>query len=200
MDEPLEEGAGSRYYRGCPELFTGREPHALDAKEAFRLWRGYERIDRALPQVEPGGMLQDFFHPGPVKGPVSLRARCPYGRALAVVQGPHLYGGLVDGPGHLSAERVYLLDEVSLGYPADGRVAGHLADGVEVQCNDEGRKPRARRREGCFAPGVSRADDYYVVLTVMQSLPHLKLSSNLYSILRIKKVSTCFNIYMNPGF
>ncbi len=86
---------------------------------------------------------------------VGLGAGAADGRALAAVEHPELDAGAVDGPGHEPVEGVDLADQLALGEAADGRVAGHLADGVEVvgdaaACGRPGAPtpPRPRSRRG----------------------------------------------------
>ncbi len=65
---------------------------------------------------------------------------------------------------HGAAEGVDLADQVTLGDAADGGVAGHLRDEVEVHGHDGGPEPHARAGAGRLAPGVTGADNYHVVL------------------------------------
>src|SRR5512143_646167 len=45
-----------------------------------------------------------------------------------------------------------------LGQPADGRIAGHLGDGVEMDGQETGAKPHGARRGGGLAAGVTGPD------------------------------------------
>ena len=51
---------------------------------------------------------------------------------------------------------------MALGDAADGGIAGHLRDQVEVQGEERGAQAHAGRGDGGFAAGVSGADDGYV--------------------------------------
>ena len=60
---------------------------------------------------------------------------------------------------HDAAERIDLADQVALGDAADGRVAGHLGDEVQIHGDHGGAAAHAGGGAGGFAPGVSGADD-----------------------------------------
>jgi hypothetical protein len=51
---------------------------------------------------------------------------------------------------------------MALARAADGGVAGHVAHAVEIDREAHGVKPQARRGQGGFDPGVSRAYDRHV--------------------------------------
>ena len=69
---------------------------------------------------------------GAVELAVGLGARALHGRALGAVEQPELDAGRVGHPAHQAVERIDLAHQVALAEPADGRVAGHLADGREA--------------------------------------------------------------------
>ena len=64
---------------------------------------------------------------------------------------------------HDAAEGVDLADQVAFGDAADGGVAGHLRNQVQVHGDHGGPQPNAGAGAGGFAPGVARADDNDVV-------------------------------------
>ena len=63
---------------------------------------------------------------------VGLGARAAHRRALAAVEDAELDAGGVGGAAHQPVERVDLAHQMALAEPADGRIAGHLADRVEA--------------------------------------------------------------------
>ena len=72
-----------------------------------------------------------------------------------------------DGVGdfaHDAAERVDFADEVALGHAADGRIAAHLGDEVEVHGDERGLEAHARGGHGRFAAGVPGAHHDDIVL------------------------------------
>src|SRR5271170_1271496 len=95
---------------------------------------------------------------------VALSAGRPDGGTARSVKQAELDADGVGDLAHDSAERVDFADEMALGDAADGGVAGHLRDEVEVEREERRAQAHARRSDGGFAAGVSRADYYYFVL------------------------------------
>ena len=69
---------------------------------------------------------------------------------------------VVGQPAHQPVEGVDLAHQVALAQAADGRVAGHLADGLELVGEQQGARAEARRRGRGLAAGVPAADDDHV--------------------------------------
>jgi len=88
----------------------------------------------------------------------------PDGGSFAGVQHVKVDGRAVGYSGHFAAESVNFADEVSLGQSSDGRVAGHLRYGIEVNGEEEGGHPHSGGGEGCFARGMAAADNDDIVL------------------------------------
>ena len=109
-------------------------------------------------------LLQHRFHPQPVEEPVGLGPGRPDRRALAGVEAAELDAGGVDVFRHLPAEGVDLLDQMPLGQAADGRVAAHGADGVNVDHQHRGAASHPGCRQSGFAAGMAGADHDNVVL------------------------------------
>ena len=86
-----------------------------------------------------------------------------YRRALASVEHTVLYARLIRSLAHLAAESVKLTHEVSLARTADGGVARHIADGIQVDGKANRFAAEPRSRQGCFDPGVSCANDADVI-------------------------------------
>ncbi len=97
---------------------------------------------------------------------VHLRPRRPHGGTAAGIQQAELDA---DGVGHFAhdaAQGVDLAHQVALGDAADGGVAGHLRDQVEVHGDHGGPQAQARAGARGFAPGMAGADDHDVVLLI----------------------------------
>ena len=90
---------------------------------------------------------------------------------FSAVEHPKLNAGHVDGTSHCPAESVDFPNKMPLADSADGRIATHLGDGLEVAGNQSGTHPQPRRRKGGFDPCVSCSDDENVV--------HISQSRNL---------------------
>src|ERR1700722_20247000 len=86
-----------------------------------------------LLDVQIGLVFQDFAHFYAVELLVALGAGRPDGGAAGGVEQTELDAGRVGDLAHDAAEGVDLADQVALGDAADGGVAAHLGDQVEVE-------------------------------------------------------------------
>jgi hypothetical protein len=78
--------------------------------------------------------------------------------AAAPVKEPELDPRFVGQEPHKAAERVNLPDEVPLGEPADGRIAGHLGDVLEIHRDQADFDTHSARSGRGLAAGMSRTD------------------------------------------
>ncbi len=98
---------------------------------------------------------------------IALSAGCPNGWTLLCVQHPKLQTGHIGRLSHLAAKRIYLAGEMSLGQSADGGVAGHLADRIDVDREEQSLASHARRCQGRFDSSVAgTANDHIILLGV----------------------------------
>ena len=111
-----------------------------------------------LLDVEVGLILKHLAHLHAIELLVALGSGAPDGGAAGSIEEAKLDAYGVGDLTHDSAERVDLADEVPLGDAANGGVAGHLGDQVEVHGNDGGLQAHAGGCHGCFATGVPGAD------------------------------------------
>ena len=102
--------------------------------------------------------FQHLAHADAIELLVGLGARRPYGRPAAGVEQAELNAGGVDHLAHQAAQGVNLAHQVALGDAADGGVAGHLRDEVQVHGAERRAQPHARRRHSSLATGVAGAD------------------------------------------
>ena len=120
-------------------------------------------LDRIGQDVEARLIVQQALDRLFVKLAVGLGAGALDRRPLGAVENAELNPGLVDGPAHDAVQGIDLAHQLSLGQAADGRVAGHLADGLDAVGQQQGAGAQPRRRGGGFAAGVAAADDDDVV-------------------------------------
>ena len=131
-----------------------------DARDAAAL--GGKVHGLALDDGQVVLVFQRGLHALVVAALVHLRPEGMDRGALARVQHAHLNEGVVGGQAHLPAHGVQLPDQVSLAGAADGGIAGHHADAVQVQ-REQGRlQAHARRCQGRLAAPVARADHHAV--------------------------------------
>ena len=139
MDQPLQEcSSGQDDSLGGEDLadlrFDGTHGTVLD----------YQPLDAGLADRQVGRRFEHALHAGAVGGLVGLRAAGAHGRALAGIEEAKLDSGFVDRERHLAAERVDFTHQMALADAADGGIARHLADMVEVEREHQ----RARAHPG----------------------------------------------------
>ncbi|MPN09183.1 hypothetical protein SDC9_156471 [bioreactor metagenome] len=100
----------------------------------------------------------------------ALRAQGAHSRPFRGVQPAQMPRGVVRRRRAFAAEGVYFPHHMSFGRSADGGVAGHHRDAVEVQAYEQRARAHPRSGQRRLASGVSRADGYYFISVVY---PHL---------------------------
>ncbi len=95
---------------------------------------------------------------------VALRARRPDGGPAGGVEQTELDAYGIGYFAHDSAKGVDFANEMTFGDAADGRVAGHLRDKVEVEREQGGAQAHASRGHRRLTAGVSCANYDYIVL------------------------------------
>ena len=95
---------------------------------------------------------------------VGLGARAAHRRAFAAVENPELDAALVGDPAHQAVERIDLAHQMAFAEAADGRIAGHGADGRELMGHQRGPRAHAGSRGRGFTAGMAAADNDNVEL------------------------------------
>ena len=95
---------------------------------------------------------------------VTLSARRPHRRPSFGVEHPKLQARHIRGFSHLPAKSVNFPRQVTLCETANGRIAGHLADGVRVDRQQQSRAAHARRRQGGLDTGVPAPNHDHIIL------------------------------------
>jgi hypothetical protein len=88
-----------------------------------------------------------------------LTARRLNRRAAARVQKAELDSGVVGDFSHYAAHGVDFPDQVSFGYTADSRIAGHLREARKVERTEKCARPHPRGGGGGFASRVTATDN-----------------------------------------
>jgi len=120
-------------------------------------------LHHGLADVQVGLIFHRRLHGQTVKLLVALHAGGLNGRALGGVEQAEMHGGFIRDPAHLSAQRVDFLDELAFGEPADGRIARHERDGIEIDVEQKRPGAHARRGQRRFTARVPAANNQYVV-------------------------------------
>ena len=154
MDQPAQEGAGGQNHRAARISRGHRRVDAADAAVLdnqrssaaasidFQVWRFAESLSCIAAAIEFA---------------VGLGARAPDGRAFAAVEQRNWMPARIGDAAHDAIQRIDFPHQMALAEAANGRIAGHLADGREsVRQSSVARPcgPRGRR----FAAGMAAAD------------------------------------------
>ena len=128
MDQAAQERAGGEHHR------AGADAPAIGRDDA-----GHRAVRRPSGPRPPPSITSRLgvariaaCMACAVELAVGLGARALHGRPLGAVEQAELDAGRVGHPAHQAVQRVDLAHQVALAEPADGRVAGHLADGREA--------------------------------------------------------------------
>ncbi len=163
VDQAAHEGAGAE--DDGPGAVEGAVGHADtgDAERGPLPFRD-EVVDGFLTQAEVGLCFAEAFDFGLVGAFIGLCPGAVHGGAFAAIEDAELDAGGVDGAAHGAAEGVDFADDLPFGHAADGRIAAHLADGIEVGGQEGGLGAHACRGEGRLGARMSAADDQHVVI------------------------------------
>ncbi len=153
MDSPIQEGARRQHHRAAPEADAGLRD---GAHHAFALQ--HQVVHGLLEQPQLRLVLQPPADRGLVEDAVGLRARGAHGRALAGVEDAELDATLVGGGRHGAAQRVHFFHQVALTDAADGGVAAHLAQRLDVVGQQQGRGAHARGGQCRLGTGMATAN------------------------------------------
>ena len=115
--------------------------------------------DLLLKQLEVRLALEQRAYRASVQRTVGLCTGCADGGTLAGIERAELDSGAVGGTRHRAAERVDLLDQVTLADAADRRVAAHLPQRVDALRQQQRPRAGARRGQRGLGAGVAAADD-----------------------------------------
>src|ERR1017187_4818338 len=122
-----------------------------------------QRGHLGLLDAQIGFVFEYFPHPEAIQLLVHLRPRRPHGGTTRRIQQAELDAYRIGNFPHDAAQGIDLAHEVTLGDAADGRVAAHLRDQVQVHSDHGGAQANARAGSRGFTAGVAGADDNDVV-------------------------------------
>jgi hypothetical protein len=86
---------------------------------------------------------------------VRLRPRRLYGRAFSGIQASELNAALINRTTHLSTKGINLAHKMSLADAADRWIAGHLADVVQIDRENQGAAAQTGSSQSGFDTGVT---------------------------------------------
>jgi len=159
MDQTVQEGSRCQDHGRCleadPELIDNPRHPSVFNHQGFR---------QRLLQLEPFLNLQAMLHEVAIAHLVILGARTPHGRSFLGVKPAKLDRGPIRYPSHLSPQGIDLLDEMALPDSPDGRGAGHVGYGIQVDGKEQSAAAHPGSGEGCFTAGMSRPHHNDVIL------------------------------------
>ena len=154
VDHPAEEGAGAQHHGFGQESQSSLGDHA-----AHGVLVDDQVAGGLLEQRQVRLVFQHATNRGLVAHTIGLGTGCPYRGALAGVEHAKLDPAQVRRQSHGAAEGVDFLDQMTLADPADGGIAGHLAQGLDVVGQQQGLATHAGRGQGSFRSSMATADD-----------------------------------------
>ena len=152
VDLAAEERADGQHYCSRAEFDAGMRddaPHLL----AFHDEVG----DFLLEQREVRLVLQRRTDRLLVQNAICLRTRRAYCRTFAGIESTELDAGTIGRLRHRAAERVDLLDQMTLADAADRRVAAHLPERLDALRQQQRAHAHARRGQSGLGAGVTAA-------------------------------------------
>ncbi len=126
-----------------------------------------ESFGHLLFEVEIVGLFDNVFHEELIGFFVGLCAWRMHRGAFTAVEHAEVDAGGVDGFSHFSAEGVDFADDLSFGDSADGWVAAHRADHIDIHGEHGGFGAQAGGGECGFDTSVAAADNENVEIVVL---------------------------------
>ena len=160
---PLHERAGTEDDRPGTVFGVAVYANAGDPRASLGAL-DQEVLDQLLSQVEVWLLLDEPLDLLLIGSLVGLGSRAVHGGALPLVEQAELKARAVDGQAHRSAEGVDFADDLPLGNPADGRIAAHLGDRIQVARQQGRAGSHPRSGQGRFGTGMAGADHQDVVV------------------------------------
>ena len=114
--------------------------------------------DGRLLELQIRFPFENVLHMFLIAAAVCLCAKGMYGGSFAAVEHPILNAAGIGGFCHLSAERIEFTHQMPFAGAADGRVAGHIADGIQIDGKNNGAKTEPCGSQRRFNSGMTGAD------------------------------------------
>ena len=158
MDQAAHKGAGGHDHGSAEKADTGA---GIDTAQlaAFQI----QRRHLALLEIQIVLLLQDPLHAQPVQLLVGLGPGGAHRRPLAGIEHAELDAGGIDILGHLAAQGIDLLDQMPLGQAADGRIARHQRNGIQIDGQQQRAAAHAGSSQGRLASGMPCTDNNHII-------------------------------------
>ncbi len=161
MDAPAQEGAG------CEQDMPAFKGEPLPCPDA-----GYPAVAAGdgshlvLPDGEVLKLKERAAHCLHIGGTIHLAAGGAHSRSLAGIEDAHLDGSGISPQAHAPAKGVYFTHHVGFGQAAYGRIAGKMAQAVQIAGYKQGLVPQRCQAGCCFTARMAAAYDDAVKLFV----------------------------------
>src|SRR5579862_3054118 len=155
MNPPAQERAGRDHHGSRPEAAALER---FESDHATGSLVDEQTRHRALNTAQVRVPFQQRTDGSPVQAAVALRARRPHSGPLAPIEHTELQCRQIRCTTHDSTQRVDLAHDGPFGNAADGRVAGHLPDGLERARYESHASADTSGRHSRFGAGVTGAD------------------------------------------
>jgi hypothetical protein len=153
VDAPGEEGSHRQHHAG------GTKDQAdLSDDPGDPALLDQEIIHGLLKDIQVRGIFHRGTYRRLIKYAVRLGPCRSHRWPLAGVEDAELDASPVRCPGHQAAQGIDFLDQMSLADSANGGIATHLADGLDVVGQQQGGDAHTRRRQGGLGPRVAATD------------------------------------------
>src|SRR5690606_23193851 len=168
VDLAAEEGAGTEHHGLGEKANAGLGDGAANA-----LALNDQVVDGLLENTQIRLIFENRADCRLVQNPIGLGAGGAHRRALARIQDSELDAAAIGRGGHGTAERIDFLDQVAFADAADGRVARHLPQSLDVVGQQQRFAAHPRRGQTGRGAGVAAADhdDVKAVRVVHYRIP-----------------------------
>ena len=171
MDQAAQKRAGGQHHGAAAD------DAAIGQSDARNALLDDQVVHLGFDHSQIGRLADRLLHRRRIELAVGLGARAAHGRAFAAVEHAKLDAAGIGDAAHQAVQRIDFAHQMALAEPADGRVAGHRADGGEAMGDQ--RRARAHAR-GCgrrLAAGMAAADDDHVEAGIHQTSPRPRPSN-----------------------
>jgi len=157
MDPPSQEGPRREHDCRCkepPAVYRFDPPHSAALNQKIG--------NCSLGEFQVRLSLEQLPYRTSIETSITLGSRRPDGGALGSVEHSELNPSPIGRATHDAAECVHFAHDGTLGNPADGRIARHLANGLEVLGDEQRARAESSGKRRRFCSGVATADHDYI--------------------------------------
>ena len=163
MHDACKEGSGGKYHCSCFQSDPGLRHYPGDA-----VTDNGQVICSLLKYLEIVLVFKARSYCLAVEDTVGLGTRSTYRGPLAVVECTELDPRLIGGDSHRSTHGVDFPYKMSFSDSPNGRVAGHLAEGLDAMCQEQRLASHTRRGKRGLGTGMTATNHNNVEFSWVQ--------------------------------